>query len=651
MTKSINTKFSRPLLLLIFFILCCCLSGCGGSKDTANPTTPTTPTAASMDLLVSSSTLNSSGTQSVTLTALVKDSSNVTLTDQTVSFSSDYGAISVVSNTTDASGQATATLTTGGDKTNRTITITANCGAITTTNTVDVIGTTIDISGQDSVGQGTSATYTITLKDSASVGIKSKTVTLTHTLTSNTFSPTTFTTGDSGTNTVPVTLTAGTTAGTDTLTATALGAVGQKTVTINGAGQNLAFTTPAANTEIYISTLTPVTISYFISGSPVPDGTTVLFATSRGTLDNHSATTLSGYATVNISSQTVGATTITASVSGGPSASLNVEFVAKTPSSMTLQADPSIIYANTGTSTTQRSTLIATVRDTNNNLVKNKTVNFALTHDDSVGYLSAATATTDSSGKASVSYIAGTNSGATDGVTITAAIPSTSVSATTSLTVAGTALFITIGTGPKIVIYDTSTYQKDFDIVVADSGGNPVPGVTATVTATSIAYMKGYYIADTAHSLWVQVPTLAFSHDTTSTGSYADPIIGDVKFCLNEDMYYWNDPSNTSYLLNGSLDPGEDYNSSGYLEPKSVATITSPVTTNSNGVGTVSVYYLKQYSTWVYVRLDVTVNVGATEGTAHTTFLLPNAVSDYPYPTQMPPDSPFGYSTTCADTN
>jgi hypothetical protein len=642
MIKVIRAKLFRQLCLLFSLFLFCCLIACGGSTDTAGTGgDTTTTTAASLDLLPSSSTLNSNGAQTVTLTALAKDSNNNTLSGQAVSFSATSGALTVVSNTTDASGQATATLGTGGDKTNRTITITATCGSITAITTVNVIGTTIDISGQDSVGSGAQAIYTITLKDSAGIGIASKTVTIASS-NGNNLNVSSFTTNDSGVGTVTLT---GTVSGSDTLTATGLGAVGQKELTVSSATQNLAFTTPAANAEIPIGAATSVGVLYTNGGVPVPSQV-VSFITSRGTIGGTATTNGSGIATVNISATTVGVTTITASVSGGPSASLDVEFVATTPSTMTLQADPSVISTNNGTTTTQRSTLIAIVRDANNNLVKNQTINFTLTEDPSGGRLEPSTAKTDSSGKATVAYIAGTTASSTNGVKVRAAI-GTTITANTTLTVSNIALFISIGAGPTVTQLSDQTYKKNFDVHVTNAAGNNVAGATVTATATSIAYEKGYWVGDTVLGAWVQVLTLTSAHNEST---FSDPMLP-TNYCLNEDMHYWGDADHTSYLQNGILDTGsdEDYNSSGNLEPTTVAGVDASVTTDSNGIGTLGVTYLKKYSTWVIVRLDVTVTVGGTEGKAHTTFFLTYAVADYPYPEKAPPDSPFGLSNTCVD--
>ena len=110
--------------------------------------------ATSIALLVSSPQLDSDGTDTVTLTALVRNTSNNFVQGAAVSFAirqGDSGGIQVVRAATDATGTATALLTTGGDPANRTINVTATTGTLPpATNMVDVTGTTLTLSGATS---------------------------------------------------------------------------------------------------------------------------------------------------------------------------------------------------------------------------------------------------------------------------------------------------------------------------------------------------------------------------------------------------------------------------------------------------------------------------------------------------------------------
>lgn len=624
----------KYLKLLIPILLLYILYGCGGPVGESESDSSSTTSASYLDLLASSSEMNSAGTSTVTLTALVKDSRNRALSGATVDFSADSGSLIVNSATTDASGQATATLGTGGDKSNRTITVTATSGSITSTNTIAVVGTTIDISGQDGLAYNSSAEYTFTLKDSAGNGIPNQTMTISSLY--NTLDRSIITTNGSGQGTA--TLTATDSVGhEDTISASAFGATGIKTVNVDTV--TFTFTAPTANSTININTPTNVTVNY-TSGATPQAGVTILFTTSRGVLSADTAVTnASGNATIQIQSTNVGEAILTASVAAGPSTQLPVEFLATNPVTIELQANPSVIVTNIGSATTQRSTITAVLRDSANNPVKDKKVNFTLTSDPSVGFLSPDSATTNSFGSASVYYIAGSSSSGIDGVVIQASVEGTTLSKTVNLTVAGTALFISVGTGDKISKHNTETYRKDFTVIVTDAAGHAVPDAYVTARLTPIAYLKGIYTAAG------QVLTLGSSHPNPPLSPYADPLLT-MNHCGNEDITYWPDTSRT---LNGWLDEYEDYNGNGSLDPGNIAAVSSSVTTDENGLGTVSIFYTKQYASWVYVRLDVTVSVGGTEGTAHQIYLLRFAADDYT--SSLPPDSPYGSSTTCADDN
>jgi hypothetical protein len=137
--------------------------------------------------------------------------------------------------------------------------------------------------------------------------------------------------------------------------------------------------------------------------------------------------------------------------------------------------------------------------------------------------------------------------------------------------------------------------------------------------------------------------TLETGHPNPPQSPYADPLLPSI-YCGNEDITYWPD---TKYTMNGILDAGEDYNGNGVLDPGGIAGVTPSVTTDATGVGTIGVTYAKEFATWAIVRLEVTVSVSGTEESAHTLYWLRYAADDYT--TMLPPDSPFGFSTTCSD--
>jgi len=628
-------------------------------------TTDPPPTPASIDLLVSNSQMPSDDSRKVTLTALVKDGKNRAIAGQTVSFSSestvDPGIVTVTQATTDASGQAVAHLGTGGNKSYRVITVKAKAGLIEASNTVEVTGTALYISGQDSIVLTHAADYTVSLKDSAGSPIAGKSVTVTCKY--NQFAATgtnTVTRTTDGNGQIKVTLNATDAAGQkDTLTAesSSMGLkdsrVATKDVTV--VNTYFVFNKPAADAEIEVNTLTDVEVEYKEGGAPKV-GITVNFSTSRGTLSAASAVTdAAGKATVKISSATTGPATISASVVSGPSAERKVEFVSSTPNTVTLQADPTVIGTNANGATKEQSKITAVIRDSSDNFVKNKTVNFTLMADPSVGYLSPATARTDSAGMASVQYVAGSATSGTDGVKIEAQEPVSGKKATVYLTVAKKAVNITLGEPTGISSKDASTYEKVFTVMVTDSVGNPVQGAVVTAKIFPVAYYKGTFVDSGTDWTWNRTLAEIYNPDNYY---YTDPNGAGTNYCINEDLTTWQ--SKKEYALNGILDvyagdvppDREDHNKNKKLDPGGIASVTASVTTDANGLGKLSVLYLKRYAPWATVKLQVTTYVEGTEGKDETVFLLKYLVDDYLYIERIPPpNSPFGRSTVCSDAN
>ncbi len=638
-------KRSSVMLVTIGMLGMILLSGCGagtGGDDPApTPLPPGTTVAASIQLLVGNPQLDSDvvGAPTVTLTAIVKDSSNRALSGKEVSFSADSGLLAVTSGTTDASGMATATLAAGGDPTNRVIHLTASTGSVPpATNTVTVTGTNLSISGAASLSSGDSTPLTIFLKDSKGKGISDRTVAVTS-VKGNNLSAATYMTNASGQVICNVTAMVG---GADKITASAIGATKDFDLMVNTTILRFITPSPAAVNEVPIGTNQSVTVEY-VNGTDPQAGVTVNFVTTRGVLSSSSATTgADGKAAVTVSSTNSGPASLVAAVAGGPTSQVTVEFVAPTASKMDLQASPSVIGTNSGGLTTERSLITATVRDVNDNLVKNKTVTFTIVTDASAGSLSPASAITDSFGSAGTYFIAGASSGGLGGVTIRASVIGTTVTATTTLTVAKKALFISLATGPTITKIDPNKYQKDYVALVTDSAGNPVSGATIVSTVTPVNYQKGYFTGTyrtqagvTTFIRWVPVVTLEAASST----------LPGIPACANEDGMLHN----PLYDYNGILDPGEDQNGNNRLDPGNVASVTT-ATTDSTGHGTVSIVYARDYAYWVNVRLEAFANdLKGSTASAAVTFGLPGAGEDYVDEKIPPPGqpSPFGTSTSC----
>ena len=100
-----------------------------------------------------------------------------------------------------------------------------------------------------------------------------------------------------------------------------------------------------------------------------------------------------------------------------------------------------------------------------------------------------------------------------------------------------------------------------------------------------------------------------------------------------------------------ALDPGEDFNHNGRLDPGNVATVPVSVTTGAQepGFAFFDVEYARD-RTWVEVALEARTVVAGSEGSAQAIFFLPGVASDFSNCLVTPPGaiSPYGIATTCA---
>ncbi|HTQ75824.1 MAG TPA: Ig-like domain-containing protein [Burkholderiales bacterium] len=616
-------------------------TGTGGGPPPGQGTVGTSGTR--VQLLVSNPQLPSSGQTTVALTAVVLDANGQAVPGTTVTFSTGTDPSAFVSaisggGTTDANGTVTATLNLGANKSNRTITVavTTSDGA-TITNTVGVTGTAITISGNSSLAAGASTTLTFALKDSAGTPIPNMTMTLTSQNGSGIAAGSTLTDA-SGQVTATVTAAA---VASDVITASAAGASKTQTLTIASAA--FAFTTPAANTDIPLGSSVPLSVNWTNAGGGPVVGTQVSFTSSRGTVSGSPVLTNGTGDTpgVSISSaSSAGPAIITAQGPGGtPAATLSVNFVATTATAVAVQAVPGVVeFTATPPNPSQTnniSTVTVTVRDANNNLVKNAAISFNLT-DNTGGQLAANTAITDATGTASVNYTAGTTNSAQNGVVIQATVnavngnPIAPISASATLTVAGQALFVRVGTDNLVqtVPPPSPNLQKTWSAIVTDAAGNAVVGATVRFALVPKGYSKGSFVFATVDSQW----------EVSPDGLNPGPVI----FCPSEDIN-----------INGILDPGEDTNNNGRLDPGNVASVNATGTTDSNGIALATITYPKSYAVWTEVQLQASAGVVGNDPPTTATFFLMGLASDYVNKGVPPPGqpSPFGVVQDCTNPN
>ncbi len=600
-----------------------------------------TAPAASVSLLTSDPMLGSDGKKTATLTAIVKSTSNVALSEKPVSFSTtDNGVVLKVNDTvTDEAGQATATLSIA-DRSLRDVTVVAKSGKYQGEVEIRVAGTVLQISGSNTIVFNSPTEFSLSLRDSSGGPLANAPFTVTSTAGNTVTIPT-------GSDGQPIRTDAqgqakftvtGSKSGVDTLVASAQGA--QSSFAVSVSSKQLTFESPLPLTgtpELIVSTPYEVAVK-LVQDGVIQAGQTIQFSSTRGQFTTPGSATpdaattdAQGVARVTIQSTSSGLTTITATanIDANSATVVNrqVEFVSRTPASIQLQASPPVIGANVDPDGTKSSQLIAKVRDANDNPVKGVRVNFSAITDPSGGRIEPSFALTDSFGVATASFIAGSNATGLEATEIQAMVAGTTVPAsTTKLTVSEIELSVRVGTGNKLEEPTSTRYMMPWTAVVADSSQNPVANAKVVVALETLRFRKG---------VWVVIDN-KWSRDYSTVEPH----------CPSED-------ANRNRLL----DQGEDTDGDGQLDPGAVAVavVRSPNSrTDENGLAEVEIIYTKDLGGWVEARLIVTITtVDGTESSAEHSFWLPSLAKDLSDPAIAPPginlpNGPFGRDASCA---
>jgi hypothetical protein len=641
------TRFMKLLGgLLLAGTLAACGGGGGSPGATSGGSTPTTTTTttvtatvtavvtppAMVEVFTSSPELSSASNSSISFTVVAKDANNVAMPGQTVSFTATSGNLIGASPapSTGAAGAAitSVSLSPGADRSNRTITVTVTAGTATSSVTVPVTGTKLSMTGNGSLLLGGTATYTVRAQDSAGNPIPNASITLASAL-NNGRTPATVTTDSSGAATFVYT---GTNAGADTLTATGLGA--RVTSAVGISSDVFLFDSPAAGININVGTTQEVAVRFQSGGRPVANQA-VTFSTTRGTVSPTIATTdANGVAKTNVTSTSSGPASVVAQV---PTAqvSLPINFIAVTPTSVVLQANPGAAPPNAAGSSTNQVTLLATVRDAVGNPVAGRVVNFTAVTDPSNGTINPGSATTDAAGQAQTQFITGGLSTANNGVVISANVAGTAITGTASLTVNTQALFISIATGNVISNLDPQTYQKEFSVYVTDANGAPAANRVVNLEVFPTHYITGTMMKPTASTSGTGSGTATVTTSAPATSWEWTPF----QRCPNEDVN-----------RNGILNIGEDTNGNGKLEP-GLPVVVSPasVTTGANGFAVFKLFYGENYALWVDTIITARASVGGTESVKSQPYFLAMAAEDMNNLAVTPANaiSPFGARSTC----
>ncbi len=618
------------------------------------------PSVESLTLLSSSSELGSgSGTTGVLITAVVKNKDNNLVPGVTVSFSASSGEIIPVQITgstatagiTDASGRAQARLTTEINPNNRTVVVTAkltNSDGTEKTQTIniEVTGTRLGITGLPTAAQGSKETYTVSIQNSLNVALSNQ-VLLIKSDANNTLESPQKTDCPSGTTgfcvltnvngqaEVAFTATNILTDGTDVIRVSKPGVpkITEASITVRIDDDKFVITPIAPQGRT--NTCTAVTVD--ADNNPnclIPLGQEQQFqvtwtksgvaqvseqlnlSTTRGSLPSNVVTDFAGQALFTLSSGSTpsvgrGAVIVSSSKVNGPSSQFSVEFVATEAARIDVQATTPVIGVNNSGSSTEQTEIIAVVRDSSNNLVKNKEILFTL-EDVTGGRITLGSVVTDSFGTAKTIYIAGTTSSAANGVKIKATVAdNTAITSQATVTVAKRSAFVSIASGNVVSKSTNGTrYNIPHTVLVTDANGTPIAGSTVTLSI----YTNSYY-----RPIAPQPP----AQDNTG-GIY-------VTECINEDVN-----------ANGILDPSEDLNQNGQLDPGNVITVDNlTLTTEANGFKDFNVSYAIQYAYWIpQTTITAQVRVEGSESSNVSNFFA-NCSTDDVSNKSCPQANPF----------
>lgn len=628
--------YSRSVLVvpaLLALLLAACGGGGGGSGSTtclafnangACVTDSTAQTATQLTLTVDTPSIQTDGSSTVTVKAALKDSGNAVVSSEVVNFSVDSGTLSAPNATTDkTTGVATVQFNSDDNKSNRTVTITATHKSLTKTITVAIQGTRLGFGGDASGVVGKQVSMSISVLDGAGKAIANQDVALTSKLGNSI--PATVRTNSGGQATVTFTPTI---SGADTITASALGAVASKDVAISSV--DFSFTAPASGASLSINTCTPVAVQ--LSGGIAAESVT--FTSSRGSVYATAACATAGAtqtvafsgttATAYVKSPGAGAATIAAILNGssasGTTAKRDVKFVALVPTQIVVQSDPTTLSPNGSAA------VYAVVRDNSGNPISGSTVIF--TAPNGGGTANPSIAYTDDSGVASTIFKADPNLSGKDSVQLVATVNGTSVTGSSSLTVAGQGVNMVISTDNLLVKdSDPPRYHSVWGVFVTDSAGNPIKNQAVTISLRGVSFRKGQFASD--GKKW----------------SVTSEVL-----CLAEDA------NNDGFVQTGELG---DYDGDGILEPNGAAAVMPPVTsatqassvtvtTDNGGSAAFWVVYPPNYAYWTKVELKATAAVSGKNNFAGRSFDLPYPSSEVLNPDVSPSFqySPFGTDVT-----
>ncbi len=609
------------------------------------------------DLLLNltANTIANNGTQTVTANVTALDAKRNVLPGVVVSVSVNQGAtVAPAGTATNASGVLSAAIGTGGNTSNRIITVTATAGALTRTTqlqVVDVPSTAAPVAADLSVSLSASS-----LSNNGSSTITATAVAVDSRRNALAGIPITYTVDNSAVAVVsgPVTNASGAVTATIGVGADRSNRVVTVTASSGTLTRSVSFViTGAALTASFAPLVDAGTTNNQIefrlvdANSVAMPGQTVTVS-APGLTSATGTTDLNGKYTYTYNAPALATSLTFTATAAGDSRSVVVSVqtggavpaAAELPRSASLTPTPSVVTVNTVGNNTNQVELRALFLGANNQPVKNVRARFDLAgnvnnSDGVVSWLGGAYAYSDSTGVARATFTPGQRSSPTNGVTVRVCFDTVdfvvntcdvSKQATNTLTVTSEALSVNIRTNELIKIGAASlTYIKEYVVMVVDAAGQAKADVQITPSIDLTQYLKGFY---------------TFSAERWRRE------VNPVTVCTNEDTN-----------RNGVLEATEDINSNGQLDPRKADVAIKMVSssrTDANGLAIVQIEYGKNLASWVDYVITVTASgISGTESRAKFVGELPTEAAALTLQNVAPAFvvSPYGTATSCSNPN
>ena len=398
------------------------------------------------------------------------------------------------------------------------------------------------------------------------------------------------------------------------------------------------------NNELKVGTPATVTVDL---PTTVANGTIVYLTTNKGTIDDNktrvSAVATNGQVSFNnVQSTSPGEATLTVEYNGTKQLEKTITYITNDVAKLSTQVTNSTVSINGVT------TVIATVRDSNDAPVKNALVEFSTTQDSSGGRLSSSTALTDAAGNATVTYYAGQTSTPINGVTIQSTVKSVKLgneylavnniqTQRTSFTVQSLSAWIGFGFADRVSSSENAIYYtRNGSIFINNSIGQPAANQEVSIAILPKTYGIG---------LWKFIPSVpAVPATTDKNGNVISPAVAEKPAKWIRQVFYLDNGNakdkdgmyncqSEDVNSNTILDAGEDYNGDNQLTPLNPITVldangtaissTQTVKTDATGKLDFTIRYGKEYANWMTATVRVTTKVDGSEFSQTRDITLP----------------------------